>query len=125
MAVVDYFITGPHESGKALLRDALGHQGFAVEAQLPNGGWTVGRGSKAKTFWLGAFAGKNAQRLTFTVAFFEHDGNLVARLERESGSGMMAGAVGIARSNDIFEQTVGAVGQELHSAGVLAGSNRA
>ncbi|MFB9956644.1 hypothetical protein [Cellulomonas denverensis] len=124
MAVVDYFLTGPHEAGKALMRDALSREGFSVEAELPNGGWTVGRGSKAKTFWLGAFAGKDAQRLTFTVRFFEHQGNLVARLERESGSGMMAGAVGVARSNDIFEQTVGAIGQTLHAAGVLAGSAR-
>ncbi|WP_169165936.1 hypothetical protein [Cellulomonas taurus] len=125
MAVVDYFITGPHDAGKALLRDALARQGFAVEAELPNGGWTVGRGSKAKTFWLGAFAGKASQRLTFTVGFFEHQGNLVARLERESGNGMMAGAVGVARSNEIFETTVGAVGHDLHTAGVLAGSTRA
>lgn len=124
MAFVDFFLTGPHDAGKALLRDALARQGFALEAQLPNGGWTVGRGSKAKTFWLGALAGKASQRLTFTVRFFEHQGTLVARLERESGSGMMAGAVGVARSNDIFEQTVGAVGHQLHHAGVLVGSNR-
>lgn len=125
MAVVDYFIAGAHDAGKAAFRDALAQQGFAVEAELPNGGWTVGRGSKAKTFWLGAFAGKSAQRLTFTASFFEHQGNLVARIERESGSGMMAGAVGVARSNDIFEETVAGIGQTLHHAGLLLGSNRA
>lgn len=124
MAVADFFVSGSPEAAKATVSGALAGQGFGIEAQLPNGGWTVGRGSKWKTALFGALAGKNAQRLTFTVRFFDHQGNLAIRLERESGSGMMAGALGVARSNDIFEEAVAAVGYALHATGALVGSVR-
>ncbi|MEV7972956.1 hypothetical protein [Cellulomonas sp. NPDC089187] len=124
MAVADFFVSGSPDAGKAVVREALDSAGFTIEAQLPNGGWTVGRGSKWKTATLGALAGKKAQRLTFTVLFFDHQGTMVVRLERETGSGMMAGAVGVARSNDIFEETVAAVGNALYATGALVGSNR-
>ena len=94
----DYFLAGDHESGKALVADALTQLGFEV-ATTPNGGFTAKRGSFAKTMWLGAMAGKNFH-VTFIVEFFtDAQGALVARLSRSLGSsGVKGGALGVAKT---------------------------
>ncbi|MFC8923734.1 hypothetical protein [Cellulosimicrobium sp. NPDC057127] len=118
MATVDYFLTGDHDAARRELADALHEQGFTVTTQR-TGQWTVERGSKSRTMWLGAFAGKH-QHLVFTVDFMQHDGALVARVQRPTGQGAMAGAVGVARSNKAFSEVDQAVGTRLTRAGILA-----
>ncbi|SMF10979.1 hypothetical protein L603_001200000060 [Cellulosimicrobium cellulans J34] len=118
MATVDYFLSGDPEVAKQLLHAALQEQGFAVTVR-PTGQWAAERGSRTKTFWLGAFAGK-AQHLVFTVDFMVHGDQLVARIDRPTGHGAMAGAIGIARSNTAFAEVDQAIGTRLTSHGVLA-----
>ncbi|WP_435738002.1 hypothetical protein V5D56_05245 [Cellulosimicrobium sp. PMB13] len=118
MATVDYFLTGDHDAARHQLASALHEQGFTVATQ-PSGQWSVERGSKTRTFWLGAFAGKH-QHLVFTVDFMQHDGALVARVQRPTGQGAMAGAVGVARSNKAFSEADQAIGTRLTQAGILA-----
>ena len=118
MATVDYFLSGDHDAARHHLATALHEQGFTVTTQR-NGQWSVERGNKTKTFWLGAFAGKH-QHLVFTVDFMQHDGALVARVQRTSGQGAMAGAIGVARSTKAFAEVDQAVGTRLTQAGILA-----
>ncbi|MBD8079627.1 hypothetical protein [Cellulosimicrobium arenosum] len=124
MATVDYFLTGDHDAARHELAAALQEQGFTITPQQPSGQWSVERGSRSKTFWLGAFAGKN-QHLVFTVDFLDAAGALVARVQRATGHGAMAGAVGIARANKAFEEVDVAIGTRLSARGILANVVRA
>jgi hypothetical protein len=117
MPNVDYFIAGDQTAARALLAEALQAQGFSIEPDT-TGNWTVSRGSQAMTVLLGALAGKN-QRLNYRMQFFQHDGALVARLLRESGTGAMGGAIGVSRSTTVFHELDQAVGTRLSEAGVL------
>lgn len=118
IATVDYFLSGDPEVAKQHLHAALQEQGFTVTTR-PTGQWAAERGSKQKTFWLGAFAGK-AQHLVFTVDFMVHGDQLVARIDRPTGHGAMAGAVGVARSNKAFGEVDQAIGTRLTQHGILA-----
>ncbi|MCB7135626.1 hypothetical protein [Cellulosimicrobium marinum] len=118
MATVDYFLSGDHDAARHELAAALHDQGFAI-ATGADGRWTVSRGSKTRTFWLGAFAGKH-QHMEFTVTFMQHGDSLVARVQRDTGHGAMAGAVGVSRSNTVFAEVDQAVGTRLTQAGILA-----
>lgn len=122
MPSIDYFLLGHPETTKQALAAALAEHGFAIEAQLPNGGWTVARGSKGMTVAFGALAGRNKQRLEYTVHFFDHQGQLVARFFRDSGAGAMGGAIGVSRSNDVFAEVSQAVHHRLAQQGLLSGA---
>lgn len=118
----DYFLAGDHESGKALVADALTQLGFEV-ATTPNGGFTAKRGSFAKTMWLGAMAGKNFH-VTFIVEFFtDAQGALVARLSRSLGSSMVkGGAIGVAKTETMFGEIASSLLQALSTSGRLLGN---
>ncbi len=118
MATIDYILQGDHEAARRVFDEALAGQGFTI-SPYPNGSFRVERGSKQATFWLGAFAGKAKQHLVFTASYFVNGSDLVARIERGSGSGAMAGAVGVARSNAAFAEVDQAIGQSLTNAGIL------
>jgi len=121
-SVHDFFISGDHEQGKHRVAEALQAQGFTIES-TPNGGFVVKRGNMTKTIWLGAFAGKDFQ-VTFIVEFFVDDkGLLVARLNRDLGSGLLkGGAIGASKTSDAFNETVHGVGTALSAAGVYVSS---
>ncbi|MCU1482361.1 MAG: hypothetical protein JWQ19_3147 [Subtercola sp.] len=119
MAAVDYFITGDHDAARNAIAAALRAQGFEV-ATSPVGGWSVTRGSTSATVWLGAFAGKSNQRLEYSMQFFEYEGQLVARLNRESGAGALGGVIGVSRSAEVFTELDQAVGSELTRLLILA-----
>jgi hypothetical protein len=118
----DFFITGDHEAGKALVASALQSQGFTVTS-TPKGGLLAKRGSTAATIWLGAMAGKNFQ-VTFNVEFFvDAEGKLVARLTRDMASGALkGGAIGASKTNTAFVETAGAIGAALTNSGAFAGN---
>ncbi|WP_147305286.1 hypothetical protein [Subtercola boreus] len=88
-------------------------------ATSPLGGWDVTRGSATTTALLGAFAGREKQRLEYRLEFFEQNGELIARLGRSSGAGMLGGAIGVARSADVFTELDQAVGTALTNARIL------
>jgi hypothetical protein len=123
MLTVDYFLAGDHEAARAVLAAALEEQGFSVTPEV-TGVWTVARGNATATALLGAFAGRNKQRLVYAVEFFSHDGALVARLRRDSGAGAMGGVIGVARSNDVFAEVDRAVHIRLAEAGILMNAIR-
>ena len=118
MATVDYFLSGDPEVAKQHLHAALQEQGFAVTTR-PTGQWAAERGSKQKTFWLGAFAGK-AQHLVFTVDFMLHGDQLVARIDRPTAPAMAPCPVGVARSNKAFSEVDQSIGTRLTNHGILA-----
>lgn len=119
MAAVDYFISGDHDEARSVLAEAMRSLGFEL-ATSPLGGWDVTRGSTSATLWLGAFAGRDKQRLDYRMEFFQQEGQLVARLSRTSGAGAMGGVVGVSRSAEVFTELDQAVGTALTTRGILA-----
>jgi hypothetical protein len=116
---IDYFLAGQPDAARAALVAALEEHGFEVTTN-PNGSWSVARGSAALTALVGAFAGRSKQRLVYAVQHFDHQGTPVARFFRESGAGVMGGAIGVGRSDDVFREVSEAVAARLHAQGHLA-----
>jgi hypothetical protein len=121
-ASYDYFISGDHAAARTLIQNTLTQQGFAVE-QTENGGFVAKRGSMGATVWLGALAGKNFH-VSFSVHFFvDERGQLVARLNRNMGAGVLkGGAIGASKTDTAFVDTANALAGALTNAGVLTGS---
>jgi predicted ATPase len=119
MPSADYFLQGAPGVARAALHAALTEHGFTVTSE-PNGSWTVARGSTAMTVAFGALAGRSRQRLVYQVQFFDHQGTPVARFFREQGAGVMGGALGVSRSNDVFAEVSQAVAARLEQQGLLA-----
>ena len=118
MPSVDYFVSGDPTAAKAVITSALDGQGFGVTPDAA-GNWEVSRGSQAMTVLFGGLAGSR-QRLIYRMQFFTaEDGWLVARFYRESGTGMMGGAIGISRSSATFLELDTAIGTALTNAGIL------
>ncbi|RFA22702.1 hypothetical protein [Subtercola boreus] len=118
MSAVDYFITGDHDAARAVLAAALRSQGFEVSTSAI-GGWDVTRGNATTTMLLGAFAGRDRQRLEYRMEFFDLEGQLVARLGRSSGAGALGGVIGVSRSAEVFTELDQAVGTALTTRGIL------
>lgn len=118
----DFFLSGDHEQSKQKVAEALTSLGFTLTS-TPTGGFTAKRGSLGVTLLIGAWAGKNFH-VTFIIEFFVDDkGQLVARLNRDVALGALkGGAIGAAKTNNAFIDTVNSVGTALNSAGVLAAS---
>lgn len=119
MPSADYFLSGTPDVARAALAAALAEHRFTVTSE-PNGSWSVSRGSTAMTVAFGALAGRSRQRLVYAVQFFDHQGTPVARFFRESGAGVMGGALGVSRSNDVFVEVSDAVAARLAEQGLLA-----
>ncbi len=118
MPSVDYFLTGQPDAARAALAAALQEHGFEVTTN-PDGTWAVARGNATLTAFVGALAGRSKQRLVYAMHFFDHQGTLVARFFRESGAGVLGGAVGLARSNSVFTEVSEAVAARLQGQGLL------
>ena len=102
--------------------EALSSAGFEV-TKSADGNLVAKRGSMAKTLLLGAMAGKNFQ-VTFPVAFYsDPQGNLVARISRELGTGALkGGAIGVNMTNNAFLKTSEHMVQTFSGAGILVTS---
>lgn len=118
----DFFLLGDHEAAKQLVTSTLQAEGFTV-TMTPSGGLLAKRGSAARTFWLGAMAGKNFQ-VSFLVDFMvDQQGRLVARLNRNMVSGALkGGAIGAAKTDTAFQETANAIAAAAHPAGILGDS---
>jgi hypothetical protein len=122
MPTIDYFITGSQDAARAAVTDVLQQQGFTITPETPSK-WTISRGSQAMTVLFGGLAGSK-QRLVYIVQFLEHEEAVVVRFTRESGTGMMGGAIGINRSTVIFRELDQAIGTRLTEAGLLVNAVR-
>ena len=118
----DLFFTGDHEEAKRQLGTAFEKNGFTVQTR-PDNNWVASRGSAAKTFWLGAMAGKSF-RVTFEIAFYSaSDGSLIARFNRNlTGGALRGGAIGANIANNSFNNTYTQLVNDLHPSGVLSRS---
>jgi hypothetical protein len=118
----DLFFSGDHEAAKQSLGTAFEQLGFTVQTR-PNNNWVAARGSAAKTFWLGAMAGKGF-RVTFEITFFvDAAGALVARFNRNvAGGALRGGAIGANMANNAFNDTYNSLVQALGASGTLARS---
>lgn len=119
MASADYFLSGNPDAARAELAGVLGEHGFTV-AHRPDGSWEVARGSATATALFGALAGRRHQRLVYSVRFFDHQGVPVARFARDAGAGVLGGAFGLKRSEDVFAEVSEAIAARLHGRGHLA-----
>lgn len=118
----DYFISGDHAAARAIVANTLTAQGFALEPS-ETGDLAAKRGSLGATVWLGALAGKNFH-VSFTVEFFvDQQGQLIARLNRNLGAGVLkGGAIGASKTDGAFVDTANALAEALSGAGVLTGT---
>jgi hypothetical protein len=114
----DYFVSDSVEDARNRVAASIAAQGFTVEA-TPAGGFMATRGSRAKTVWLGAFAGKD-MHVRFDVQFFQDGDRIVVRLSRDLAVGALkGGAIGASRLADLFQNFANRVGTDLQRAGVL------
>ena len=114
----DYFVSDSVEDARNRVAASISAQGFDLQA-TPAGGLTATRGSKTKTLWLGALAGKD-MHVRFDVQFFQDSDRIVVRLSRDMAVGALkGGAIGASRLGDLFQNFANQVGTDLQQAGVL------
>ena len=120
----DYFVSDSVEDARNRVAASIAAQGFAAQA-TPAGGIVASRGSRAKTIWLGAFAGKD-MHVRFDVQFFQDGDRIVVRLSRGlGGAALKGGAIGASRTADQFQDFANRVGTDLQQAGVLVETREA
>jgi hypothetical protein len=120
----DYFVSDSVEDARNRVAASISAQGFGVEA-TPAGGFIASRGSRAKTVWLGAFAGKD-MHMRFDVQFFQDGDRIVVRLSRGlGGAALKGGAIGASRTADQFQNFANRLGTDLQQAGVLVETREA
>jgi hypothetical protein len=118
----DLYLLGDTQAAKDLVARVLGEQGFTIEGN-PNGGFSAKRGSTGMTMLLGGLAGKNLQ-VTFFVNFLPGpDGSTDVRVSRNTGAGALkGGALGAARTNNVFVDVVNTIAAAAQSAGTFVNS---
>ena len=120
----DYFVSDSVEDARNRVAASIAAQGFGVEG-TPAGGFIASRGSKAKTVWLGAFAGKD-MHMRFDVQFLQDGDRIVVRLSRGlGGAALKGGAIGASRTADQFQTFANVIGTDLQQAGVLVETREA
>ena len=119
-STIEFELTGDQAAAKQVVLAALSAEGWTA---TPRDDWnfTLVRGSKAKSFWLGAMAGKDfylAFDLGFTV---DPNGHLVVRLSRDSvSSALRGGAIGASKASGTFSATSDVIGNAATHAGIFA-----
>lgn len=114
----DFTLTGDpaaaHQNVIASLA-SLGHQ----VAPLQDGTFAVSRGNGTATFWLGAMAGKNFHT-KYSLQFFDTPEGTVARFTRVGSLGALkGGAIGHAKTGDIFNEAARAIDAGARQAGIF------
>lgn len=115
----DFALTGDPATTQQAVFDALAGAGHRISA-LQDGTFAVERGSGTTTFWLGAMAGKNFHT-KFTLQFFVGEGGSTARWTRVGSLGALkGGAIGHAKTNDVFNEAARAIDAHTRQLGMLA-----
>ncbi|MDP9026134.1 MAG: hypothetical protein M3N46_01085 [Actinomycetota bacterium] len=119
-STIEFELTGDAEGAKQLVLAALSNSGWTVNAK---DAWNfeITRGSKGKSLWLGAMAGKDFY-IPFSLGFSsDPNGHLVARLSRDSVMGAVrGGAIGASKAATVFGETADTIGAAATSAGIFA-----
>lgn len=114
----DFTLTGDPAVAQQAVLDALAGAGHRVSA-LQDGTLAVERGNGTATFWLGAMAGKNFHT-RYSLQFFPVEGGTVARFTRSGSLGALkGGAIGHAKTSDIFNEAARAIDAGTRQAGVF------
>ena len=114
----DFTLTGDPAAAQQAVIDALAAIGHRV-SPLQDGTLAVERGNQTKTMWLGAMAGKNFHT-RYSLQFFPGEGTTVARFTRAGSLGALkGGAIGHAKTNDIFNEAGRAIDAHTRQAGIL------
>jgi hypothetical protein len=124
MAAHQFFVTGDPLVVRDTLDGALAAIGFASEYSDPYTG-TAKRGSKGKSFWLGAMAGKKGQYLELGLSLrAAPDGTTVVGVSRRT-SGAMGGVIGVANADASWAEIVAQLRGSLYATGLLLGDRPA
>ena len=115
----DFALTGDPAVTHQAVFDALAGAGHRI-SPLQDGTFAVERGSGTRTFWLGAMAGKGFHT-KFTLQFFDGEVGSTARWTRVGSLGALkGGAIGHAKTNDVFQEAARAIDAHVRAAGILA-----
>jgi hypothetical protein len=115
----DFALTGAPAITHQAVSEALVAAGYRLSA-LQDGTVAVERGSGTKTFWLGAFAGKDFHA-KFSLQFFDGEAGTTARFTRVGSLGALkGGAIGHSKTTDIFHEAARAIDAHVRAAGILA-----
>lgn len=87
----------------------------------PNGGLRLERGSRGKSYLLGAFAGKDLYLSHYADFADTPDGGSTVTYSSTVGSALLGGAIGVNKSNGIHAQTWPQLANTFHSQGTLRG----
>jgi hypothetical protein len=119
-SMIEFVLSGDHEAAKKVALDAVASQGFTATA-TDAWNFVLERGSNGLTIAFGALAGSRFY-LKFQLGFsVDTDGNLVARLSRDSaGSALRGGVIGASKGAEVFQQVADAIGAATTQAGIFA-----
>lgn len=114
----DFTLTGDPATAQRVVTDALAADGHRI-SPLADGTLAVERGSGKMTFWLGAMSGKNFHT-RFSLQFFPGEGSTLARFTRVGALGALkGGAIGIAKTSNIFNEASRAIDAATRQAGIF------
>lgn len=125
MAGTLFTLGGDNSAASNLVAQTVSSLGYAAEV-LPNGAHRLSRGSKTKTFWLGALSGDDFH-VAFVIAYgTDPSGNLTVRVDRDGGASFLkGGAIGVSKTDTAYGQLVDAIGGAASNAGIYVGSGPA
>ncbi|TPW74694.1 hypothetical protein [Schumannella soli] len=125
MAGTLFTLGGDSTAASTLVANTVSALGYSAEV-LPNGAHRLSRGSKTKTFWLGALSGDDFH-VAFVVAYaHDESGNLTVRVDRDGGASFLkGGAIGVSKTDSAYGQLVDAIGGAASNAGIYIGSGPA
>ncbi|MCL2696130.1 MAG: hypothetical protein FWE69_07380 [Clostridiales bacterium] len=85
---------------------------------------TAEHGSKAASFWGGAFAGKGGRHVVLSIKVSaDPQGNTVIGLT-EIASGFSGGVIGVTQAQDVYQEMYNNVGIALSNAGIFVSNSR-
>ena len=120
MAGIRFSVNAELEQAKKTVDEVLDGHGFTLDYSDSYNALAE-RGSKAATVMLGAFAGKKKQHLLLSINFGagEQGGQVVSLLT--ANTGMAAGAIGVSRARDAFNEITATMRDTFAQQGILAG----
>ena len=119
-STIEFELTGDHVAAKQLVLSTLSSAGWGVAAR-DEWNYTLTRGNKTKSLWLGGAAGKDFY-IPFELSFSaEQSGHLIARLSRNAvGGALRGGAIGATKTSNVFAETADLIGNTTTQAGIFA-----
>ncbi|MDR1441835.1 MAG: hypothetical protein LBJ02_05535 [Bifidobacteriaceae bacterium] len=123
MPQVTFFVAGDPSTVRNTLDGVLTQLGFQTKYSDDWNG-VAERGSKAATFWIGAFAGKSQHMRMHLSLAIDPNGN-VALTAGTGTTGLAAGVIGASRADTAYAQVFDSLRTTFSQAGVLLGEQRA